>query len=82
MCVRACAAGTGHASALSCVRFLAGDAAAVSSGSADRAVMLWAVEDVRPGGGGGGALLGAGAAAIPNMPRRVCMLREPQKQFD
>ena len=33
--------GTGHCSHVTCARFLRGDRAAVSTGGADRAVMLW-----------------------------------------
>ena len=62
------AAGSGHCSSVSGVRFLAGDRAAVSSGQGDRAIILWNV--VRKGGASR-----AGTAPIENGPYRNCMLR-------
>ena len=42
---------SGHCSHLACARFLAGDAAVVSSGSADRAVMRWSLVAADPADG-------------------------------
>jgi WD40 repeat protein len=64
--------GTGHCSAITCARFLKGDRAAVSSGGADRAVILWALKQC------GSAP--SRAAALPDQPHRRCWLAMPSGQ--
>lgn len=66
---------TAHCSGVTCARFLRGDQAAVSSGGVDRSIMLWRVASSR-------APRGAGVAALPDQPRRSCMLMNPSKEID
>ena len=70
--------GTGHCSALTCVRFLRGDRAAVSSGGGDRAIILWdLVREAK------GVAHPAGTAALPGAPRRELLKNlSPTDPFD
>lgn len=61
--------GTGHCSAVACVRFVAGDQAAVSSGGNDRAIMRWSLKHIKA--------QRAAVPPLPDQPRRQCMLQVP-----
>ena len=70
--------GYGHCSGITSARFLKGDRAAVSSGGADRSVMLWKVV----GKGGAGQRVAPVQPDLPGLPRRQCLLQTPWKDFD
>ena len=67
---------TAHSVGVTCARFLHGDRLAVSSGGFDRSIMLWRVT------GTGKRAPRAGVAALPDQPRRACMLMNPTKEID
>jgi WD40 repeat protein len=75
------AEGRGHSAGVACARFLADDRAAVSSGGADRSIMLWRLEAASRGDSAAGAL-GARTAALPDLARRQCMVSTPWKAID
>lgn len=67
----------GHCSGITCARFLRGDKVAVSSGGADRSVMVWRIV---PSSNARASL--ARTPALPGQPARHCLLQGPAKGID